>query len=354
MNYRYTRVSLSVELLVLLALLLVPSSGYGGIGMARKGFVGIYGEPVSTGDDGSGFQTATFRKGGLTIGVGFVESVARRVVYRKTGMRTADVESLLALSRGDAAWDVWTPAGKKVDAGAWKSWMRSDETAMAHSGPDMLTIVAGEWNRRLETVKRRPGAEAAATKLASAAVPSPPSAPAAITGYWVGRARTGEQIGVHFKRGNDMAWTVYGRTAQQVFETKYRDERIGEAKAVLMLAEDPARPAVTVRLGMFRSQGGNSLLFRPQAQADGTQTLLAEWCGANGIVFNRSAALPRWTPNAPSELPVVGDTRGRALELLGEPLGKVAAGGVETLQYAWGSVQVRDGKVVKISPSVGE
>ncbi len=337
-----------------MALLFAACSVHGGIGMAQKDFVGVYGEPVSRGDDGSGFQTATFRKDGMTIEVGFVESTVRRIVYRKSDMRTADRARLLALNRGDAAWDVWAPPGRKVDEGAWTSWMRSDESAMAHSGQDTLTVIGGEWNRRLAERKRRTGSETSKTPALSAAAPAAAPALPPITGFWTGRARTGDPIGLHFKRGDDMSWIVYGEKAQQAFETKYSDERSGKAKAVLMLAEDPSQSSGTVRLGAFQSRGGNSLLFRPQAQADGTQTLLADWCGPNGLVFNRSAALPRWRPSAPAELPVVGDALERVLELLGAPQGKVSAGGVETLRYAWGSVQVQDGKVVRVSPAAGE
>lgn len=56
----------------------------------------------------------------------------------------------------------------------------------------------------------------------------------------------------------------------------------------------------------------------------------------------------RVRPAAPAVVPTPGDTRARAIELLGRPLGGGVSGSKEILQYKWGQVYLEQGKVMKV------
>lgn len=51
----------------------------------------------------------------------------------------------------------------------------------------------------------------------------------------------------------------------------------------------------------------------------------------------------------PEALPIVGDSRDRALELLGAPSGTMMAGEKEILVYDWGNIWVAQGKVIRVN-----
>jgi hypothetical protein len=73
---------------------------------------------------------------------------------------------------------------------------------------------------------------------------------------------------------------------------------------------------------------------------------------ASAIKTNGSAAAPpppiRVRPASPAIVPTRGDTRARAIELLGRPLGGGVSGSKEILQYKWGQVYLEQGKVMKV------
>lgn len=352
-----TRVSVRVRRAILQRVLFTTLVSCSGTVNARVGLSGaefkrVYGKPLTWGESAPGTVVATFRKDGIDVAAGIVEGVVRRITYRQAGMQTATVESLLASNRQGRRWHVWSVPGRRRGPSDTRSWMRSDEMVMAHADKGSLTVVSADWNRRFvaRKVPRGPAKTAPPVK-AKTAVPSP-GAPS-VTGYWVSRARSGEAIGLHFKRAGKLSWVVYGEDERQEFRMAYRDEPCADGtRDILMRAETTSKTPGGATLGRFRFRNGNTLVCHPHLPKNGARSMLADWCGNGELVFERRAALPRWAPQAPSCLPVAGDTREEALKLIGLPLGIVRAGQKETMQYAWGSLQFLGGELIQVSYTV--
>jgi hypothetical protein len=56
----------------------------------------------------------------------------------------------------------------------------------------------------------------------------------------------------------------------------------------------------------------------------------------------------RKRPPAPALLPAPGDTRAKAIQMLGQPRGGGVSGGKEILQYDWGQVYLEQGMVIRV------
>ena len=67
-----------------------------------------------------------------------------------------------------------------------------------------------------------------------------------------------------------------------------------------------------------------------------------------GRQFDRIAEMPPWKPRAPAKLPVKGDSKEAAVQLLGKPTGTMSLAGREVLVYPWGNIWIANGVVFSI------
>ncbi len=331
---------------VLLAVVLSTAGVRAQLGLSESEFREQWGTPISRGESTPGIVSLIFEHDEMTIEAACLDGAVRRIVYKKPDLSGAEVSALLQRNKADREWDVWTPPGTGAPAGAANAWMRSDEMAMATLGEGQLAIVGAEWNLR-DRQRPKPQPKPAEVTNAPPAIPEPPKAvakgPASeVAGFWAAAAEDGRMLALHILPGGPTTWIVYGEYEKKEFALATTEGSRGDLPTFALVAQEGERA-----LGSMRLAGGNTLRFSPESGAEPSESL-APMCARKTVVFTRRPGLPKWRPKPKKDMPSVGDTREQVVELLGKPLGAFKSDKSEALQYDWGQVVIRDGKVVAI------
>jgi hypothetical protein len=130
----------------MLALLAPPDSG-GQIGSNVADLVPLYGKPLSETNTAAGFQLTLFSIEAMQVEVASRDGTCKRVAYRRTDLTETDVLRLLEANRGGSDWHEWLSPGGTRPSGV-RTWMRSDEAAMAVYTAGELAVATSEWTQR--------------------------------------------------------------------------------------------------------------------------------------------------------------------------------------------------------------
>jgi hypothetical protein len=121
-------------------------AAFGQLGSTPEDLLKRYGAPTSISSNEAGVRAVSFRKDNIGITAFERDGVPLRIVYRKEGLTDQDVQRLLDLNRGNAEWTPWTPPGISASNILSRTWLRSDDMAMAALQGSELTVTAGAWN----------------------------------------------------------------------------------------------------------------------------------------------------------------------------------------------------------------
>ncbi len=317
------------------------------VGLTEAEFTKHWGKVISRDESAPRVLLLTFKRGDLTVEAACLKGIVRRIVYRKPNLARGDVQELLKRNQADCEWDEWIPPGRRVEPGGEDTWMRSDEMVMASMGNGQLIVISGKWNLR-DREQPESGEKPVAAAAHPTVVPAPPRVaergPASeVAGYWAAVDDSERTLALHIEPGGGTIWVVFGKYEKREINLSTTAGAASDLPTFLLVAEDGKQT-----LGSLRLTGGNSLRFLPEADTAGASDTLTSMRGRKAILFGKRPGFPRWRAKPRDNMPVVGDSRERVIELLGNPLGAFKAGKSEALQYEWGQVVVRDGTVVAI------
>ncbi len=321
------------------------------IGESEQACVERWGRPLSAVSNAAG-RVATFRRGDLAIEAHCAQGKVQRLVYRKKGLTAADVELCLAENLGGATWTPWQTPGVAVDPKVENagSWLRADERSMAWRRGDELSLLAAE---------ELPAEPAPPPAAVQAAPPTAAPAPAAnatvnasagtwpldLSGFWLGGTADAPRQALQVGPGSSLTWHAYSPYERQTYDMVWQaGSQSGSTGAV---ACELRTATQVLRVGSLQLLDAQTARFTPGDAAEVPDTLLKGLGADRPLTLQRAAGYPAWRPQ-PRARPGVGTPRADVLETQGPPAGIMRSGAVEVLQYPWGRVYVRDGKVTAV------
>ena len=334
-----------------LAALLSGSGAMAQVGQDAPTLLQRWGQPKSGQVGTNGYGTLHFAAEDLGVEIEFVAGRAQRVSYRSASLDTEAVNRLLGQNANGANWAPWVTPGLGQSENQPRKWMRSDDGAMAELAGDGLTVVGSEWYRHLASPPP-PGstnvAPAEVEALPAETAPPPPEKEKFV-GLWQSEGPNSATIVLRARSEGDGLWIVMGthyREEKEVGWTRQATE--GETAYVIHDRSGSAHDGGTVAIGTFRVASDDELRFHASAEVTGSPAHFRGWGIRAEMAFRRIASMPRWKPAAPGDLPSKGDSREKAIRVLGKPTGTMQSGEREVLVYPWGNVWVVEGVVTGV------
>jgi hypothetical protein len=310
-----------------------------------------WGKPVAGHVETNGYGTLRFAAGDISITIDFVSGTAQRVICRKALLNDADIGRLLTANADEAQWQTWITPGRKPVEGDPRRWIRSDERGMAKLVPGMLTIQGRGWARHVADslsgpkVKKQPVAVSGRVPPPKKVSPAS-TAPEAILGLWRSDDSVSPTVVLRVRPKGEATWIVLGKRERQEQQIRWT-ELAGEGRPFYTLSNPSSTagaPPKAIASGQLASR--NQIRIHPvdASVLTGLQDVSAD----SPMAFKRIASMPLWKPAAPAVLPAKGDSRKKAVRLLGKPKGTMLSNSREGLVYSWGYVWITNGVVAGI------
>lgn len=135
------------RIISIIVTLVWAGTAFGQIGLDGQACRQTWGDPVSGLVDSNGCGTLVFGSEKGSVEVGFLEGVARRVVYRSWGTNDSAIGKCLEDNGQGVAWQMWSPPGAGGDGEPVRRWIRGDEMAMARLVGGDLTVMGWQWDQ---------------------------------------------------------------------------------------------------------------------------------------------------------------------------------------------------------------
>ena len=329
---------------------LVATTAQGQIGGSSAGFSNRWGASVSGQLDVDGSGILKFAAGEMTVEAEFVDGVAQRTSYRSPTLDQEAIQVLLDENGGGASWQRFRRPGRGKTREDFRSLVRSDERGMAQVSDGAVTIIGPGWYQHLaeKSASAATGGTKGDVAPPLAAVTNSPAREEFI-GFWLSRGSEQPSVVLDVSDPEVLSWVVFGATEQWSaslrWERETTDQRTAYKLSRAVQADSEKDPSSVEMLGCLDVVATNMLRWRSGGRvaedaADGSVAKLAE-----GTLFERVAGMPPWKPQAPSALPVKGDSRETVLRLLGKPTGTMSVSGREVMVYPWGKIWIANGVV---------
>jgi len=334
----------------LLSLMCGVHEGHARIGESYEGCERLWGIPVEGETGSASTGRSVFSLGGVLLEICFVDGIAQKVTVDGAVMNDqAEIQKTLTQLGGGEMWHPHIIPGLRVKPPTetvTRRWMRADEAAMAEWAPGgRLTVIGARWHQHLAEPRQKESTKPDLSPTLPLSIP-PAKAPVEVKGFW--RADSGEHAFVVLQVDADgaLSWVRYGGQERNTKEMRWRPGNGKEGTDIWVYEGDVE--VVGDPIGKLALKDSGFLAWQITDDSVRAEELDPSLRLMHGMEFKRLTELPTWQPLPPDILPVLGDSRAQALQLLGEPDGRIASGTKEVLLYAWGRVHLMNGRVESV------